>query len=163
MPSPRNNAAVFALDADFLWDDLEDAMSGCVNWQSANRGRIIPLLFFAPMTAPANPDAWEPIQGPPRHLFIISIEHSSDATLRRAIRHASAVLGDLREPANCAEVDIAFDGHPIAEVYAQMEAAGILAYRYSSLAKDDVSFFFIRGPGAVQAFGQGLLRATAKK
>jgi hypothetical protein len=146
-----------------MWDDLEDAMSGCVNWQSANRGKIIPLLFFAPMTAPANPDAWEPLQGPPQNLFIISIEYSSDATLRRAIRHASGVLGDLREPDNCPHVDIALDGHPIAEVYAQMEAAGITAYRYSSLLKDDLSFFFIRGPEAVQAFSQGLRRATARK
>ena len=44
-----------------------------------------------------------------------------------------------------------------------MEAADLTAYRYSSLVKDDVSFFFIRGPEAVQAFGQGLRRATAKR
>ena len=58
---------------------------------------------------------------------------------------------------------IALDGHPLAEVYAQMEAAEIAAYRFSSPLKDDVSFFFIRGPEAVQAFGHGLRRATASK
>ena len=85
MKPPKNPVAVFALDEDFAWEDLEDAMSGCANWQSANRGKIIPLLFFAPMTPPANPDAWEPMKGMPRNLFIISIERSTDATLLKEI------------------------------------------------------------------------------
>ena len=162
MNPPQNNAAVFPLDEDFSWEDLEDAMTGCANWQSANRGKIIPLLFFAPMTAPQNPDAWEPMKGSPQHLFIISIERSSDATLMKALTHAAPALGEVRDAWDCPQLTLDF-ALPLADVFAKMAAADVSACTLTKLGKDDASFFFIRGPEAVQAFSNGLRWATRSK
>jgi hypothetical protein len=43
---------VFALDETTTWVDLEDAMEGSVEFQSSKRGKILPLMCFAPMAEP---------------------------------------------------------------------------------------------------------------
>ena len=49
MKPVANNAPVFALDDTTDWDDLENVMSASAEYQSSKLGKIIPLMFFAPM------------------------------------------------------------------------------------------------------------------
>jgi hypothetical protein len=163
MNPPQNNALVFALDPDSTWDDLEDAMTGCVDYQSRHGGKIIPLLFFAPMTEPENPDAWEPMREAPENLLIVSVERSADETLFRALRHAQPAIGEVyRAGTFPIVVHTDFKG-PLATVYEQMAAAKIHAFAHTFEGKDAPSFFFVRGKEAVRSFSDGLRHATRRK
>ena len=90
-----NTVPVFALDDSTTWLDLENAMEASVEYQSSKRGKILPLMFFAPLTEPANPDAWLPLKTLPEHLLIVSIERHIDTKVLKALKQAQASLGDL--------------------------------------------------------------------
>ncbi|MBK8036528.1 MAG: hypothetical protein IPK22_05255 [Verrucomicrobiaceae bacterium] len=162
MKPASNNAPVFALDDSTDWDDLDNVMEVSAEYQSQHFGRIIPLMFFAPMTEPENLDAWVPMKTLPERLFIVSIERSADATLMKAFAHAEADLGEVQLSASCPAVRIDFE-EPFAHVYEQMEAAGIAAYASPQPGRDDASFFFIRGLESVRAFDAALRAVTASK
>ncbi|MBL9133390.1 MAG: hypothetical protein JNG86_19420 [Verrucomicrobiaceae bacterium] len=162
MKPASNNAPVFALDDSSDWDDLDNVMAASAEYQQKHHGRIIPLMFFAPMTEPENLDAWLPMRTTPERLFIVSIERSTDALLMKAFEHAEAELGDLRLSASCPQVSIDFE-EPFAHVYEQMEAADIAAFANPMSGRDDPSFFFVRGLDAVRAFDRGLRTVTARK
>ena len=146
---------VFALDAASPWADLENAMAGSAEYQASRRGRILPLLLFAPMTEPENPDAWEPMKALPENLLIISIERPMDNRILRALQQAAAVCGETQHAAACPLVRIDFE-LPLANVYEQMAGAGILSYALTHPGKDDSSFFLLRGSAAVRAFATEL-------
>ena len=146
---------VFALDADSTWADLENAMAGCAEYQSSQRGRILPILLFAPMTEPENPDAWEPMESLPENMLIISIERAMDDRIVRALQQAKAVCGETQQAAACPLVRIDFE-LPLANAYEQMAGAGILSYALTHPGKDDPSFFLLRGAAAVRAFATEL-------
>lgn len=160
MKAASNNPPVFALDESTDWEDLENVMAASASYQWQHHGRIIPLMFYAPMTEPQNLDAWLPMTTTPEHLFIISIERSTDTLLIRALAQAADVLGELRLSVSCPEVVIDFEA-PLARVYAQMEHAGIAAYASPQPGPDDPSFFFLRGRVAVLAFDRALRAVTA--
>ena len=159
MKPVANNAPVFALDDTTDWDDLENVMSASAEYQSSKLGKIIPLMFFAPMMEPENLDAWEPLTTLPENLFIVSIERSTDATLIKALEHAETELGALRFAASFPGVRIDF-AKPLSDVYQQMEAAGIAAYAQPHPGPDDPSLFFIHGIVAVRAFDRTLREVT---
>jgi hypothetical protein len=161
MKPASNNAPVFALDETSGWEDLDNAIAASAEYQSSKLGKIIPLMFFAPMTEPDNLDAWEPLQTLPQNLFITSIERSTDAIVIQALDQAEAELGELRFSAYCPAVCIDFD-EPFADVYQQMAAAHIAAFAHTSPGNDDASFFFLRGSAAVRAFHRALREVTAK-
>ena len=162
MKPVSNDAPVFALDESTDWDDLDNVMAASAEYQLKHHGRIIPLMFFAPMTEPENLDAWLPMRTAPERLFIVSIERSTDAALMKAFEHAEAELGDLRLSASCPQVCIDFE-EPFAHVYEQMEAAEIAAFAHLMPGRDDPSFFFVRGLSAVHAFDRGLRAVTRRK
>ena len=162
MSQPDDPIPVFALDETYGWEDLEDAMSGCVEWQSANRGKIIPLMLFAPMTEPENPDGWEPMKVMPDGLLAISIERTWDALLFKALKRAHRVVGPVPDARHCREVTIDFEA-PLAEIYRQMDTAKVRAFTMVKPGRDDPSFFFLRGRAAVQALSDGLQQATRRK
>jgi hypothetical protein len=144
---------IFALEASSGWDDLQDAISGNANYQLTQLGTIIPLLLFAPLTTPENLDAWVPMKTAPENLLIISIARKMDARVLQALQQADADLGGVRHAATCPTLSVNFE-LPVADVYAQMTATGILAYTLTR--PDDPSFFFLRTPAAVQAFDREL-------
>jgi hypothetical protein len=162
MKPASNNLPVFAMDETTGWEDLENVMAASVDYQSNHLGRIIPLMFFAPMTEPENLDAWEPMRSMPDNLLIVSIERSTDAVLVQALKHAEDAVGELRFAASFPAVRIDYE-RPFADVYQQMDAAEIAAFASPQPGRDEPSFFFIRGPDAVQAFSRGLRTATARK
>jgi hypothetical protein len=157
--SPAETALVFALDKSTAWEDLENAMAACVNYQSAKRGKILPLMFFAPMTEPDNLDAWEPMKQVPENLLVVSIERKVDRTILQALQQAEDVLGEIRHAASFPSVSLNY-GLPLAEVYRQMADAEILAYTFTQTHQDDPSFFFLRGLAAVKAFDRELRNVT---
>ena len=157
--SPSETAAVFALDAGTDWEDLLNAMEACINYQSTRRGKILPLMFFAPLTEPENLDAWEPMKTVPENLLVLSLERKVDLQLLQALEQAAPVLGAISHAATCQAILLDFK-LPLADVYAQMTAAGILAYTYTQTHKDDPSYFFLRGVAAVRAFDKELRRVT---
>lgn len=159
MKPASNNAPVFALDETTDWDDVENAMAASAEYQSSKLGKIIPLMFFAPMTEPDNLDAWEPMKTAPENLLIASIARSADATLLRALELTEPELGELRLAASFPDVSIDFD-EPLAEVYQQMADADIATFATTSTGEDDVSFFFIRGSAAVLSFDRALREVT---
>jgi hypothetical protein len=150
---------VFALDETTTWVDLEDAMEGSVEFQSSKRGKILPLMCFAPMTEPENLDAWEPMKVLPENLLVVSIERSWDAIILKALKRAEPTLGEVCHAATFPLVRINFE-LPLADVYKQMTEVGILAYTMLYEGKDDTSFFFLRSGAAVKAFDKELRNAT---
>ena len=161
-PAP-NTAPVFALAEETTWDDVDNAMAASAEYQSSKLGKIIPLIFFAPLTEPANPDAWEPMGKMPLNLLIVSIERSTDATMREALRHAAADLG-APEPAlgfvpPGMEIEIEDEGL-LAEVYERMTAADLRFHAHEQTGEDDPSFYFVRGGAAVRAFDRALRKVT---
>ena len=156
---PQNSVPVFALEEATIWPDLENAMEGCVEYQSSKRGKILPLMLFAPMTTPENLDAWEPMKILPENLLIVSIERHIDASVLKALKWAHTTLGEVRHAASFPALSINFD-LPLSDVYKQMTELGILAYTATHSGKDDLSFFFLRGNAAVQAFDKALRNVT---
>ena len=159
MKPASNNAPVFALDESTDWEDLENVMSASVEYQLSKLGKIIPLMFFAPMTEPENLDAWEPLNALPEYLFIVSIERSADATVIQALKRAEAELGVFQFAASCPAVSIDFE-EPLADVYQQMAAADVAAFAHPQPGRDDPSFFFLRGSASVRAFDRALREVT---
>ena len=160
--SPTESALVFALDKSTTWADLENDMTACVNYQSAKRDKILPLMFFAPMTEPDNLDVWEPMKQVPENLLVVSIERKVDRTLLQALQQAEDVLGEIRHAASFPSININYS-LPLADVYRQMAGAEILAYTLTQTHKDDASFFFLRGLAAVKAFDRELRKVTRKQ
>lgn len=152
---------VFALGAESTWDDLENGMAASAEYQSATYGRIIPLMCFAPTMEPVNADRWEPLQGLPRDLLIVSIERSTDKMLLKTCERAKPALGELRLGRSFPAVKVE-DAQPLADVYRQMSEQGVFAFALSFQGKDAPSFFFVRGEPAVLAFHQALLAVTRK-
>lgn len=159
MKPASNTAPVFALDETTDWEDLENAMAGCVEYQSRKLGKIIPLMFFAPMTEPDNLDAWEPLKTTPQNLFIASIARSTDAIVIKALERTETELGELRLASSFPAVRIDFE-EPLADVYQQMTAADIAAFALTHTGRDEASFFFLRGSTAVRAFDRALREVT---
>jgi hypothetical protein len=157
-PAP-NNAPVFALDETTDWEDLENAMSASADYQARNLGKITPLMFFAPLTTPANLDAWEPMKTAPDNLLIVSIERSADKKLIKALELAKPELGELKLASSVPAVQVNYE-KPLASVYQQMEAADIAAYALTFSGPDAPSFFFLRGAAVVLAFDRALRQVT---
>jgi hypothetical protein len=163
MKPPKNPVPVFALDATTTWDDMENAMNGCVEYQTSKLGKILPLMLFAPMTAPENPDAWEPMKVLPENMLIVSIERHVDASILKALKQAEAVCGEVRHAATFPAVQINFNADlPLADAYEQMTRAEIFAFAVTYPGKDDPSFFFLRGAATVKVFASELRNATRK-
>ena len=160
MSTPSNNAPVFALDETADWDDLENAMAASAEYQSRKLGKIIPLMFFSPMTEPDNLDAWEPMTTLPENLLITSIERSADKTLFKALDKAEGYIGETHLAASCPDVSVDYD-EPLAVIYEQMADAGIDSFAKPTQGQDDVSFFFLRGKEAVLAFNRALRSVTS--
>jgi hypothetical protein len=147
---------VFALDESTDWDlDLLNALDGSVEYQSRERGRILPLFCFAPMTTPANPDRWEPLRTPAENLLVVSIERSIDARVLKALELAARTPGFVLPTDALPQVRI---DHTllIADAYRQMSEAQITALHELHYGKDDMSFFCLRGRSAVTAFDKEL-------
>ena len=148
---PMTTVPVFALAPASNWGDLENAIAGSVAYQSAKLGRILPLILFAPMMEPANPDTWEPVKSVPENLLIVSVERSMDRRILKALQWARAGCGELQHDGACARVSIDFEGL-VAAVYEQMTYADICSFARVFPGKDDPSFFFLRTEAAVRAF-----------
>ncbi len=148
-PAP-NNAPVFALDETTDWDDLENAMSASADYQARKLRKIIPLMFFAPLTTPENLDAWEPMKTAPDNLLIVSIERSVDKKLIKALELAKPELGELKLADSFPAVQVDYE-KPLASVYQQMEAADIAAYALTFSGPDAPSFFFLREAEEISA------------
>ena len=159
MKPPLTTAPIFALDEASTWGDLEDAMSGSVEYQSSKRGKILPLMLFAPMTEPGNLDAWEPMTTLPDNLLMVSVERHVDKTILKALKRGEATLGEVCHAASCPLVRIDFEG-PLADAYQQMTDAEIQAYAVTHPGRDDPSFFFLRGNAAVRVFDRELRNVT---
>ncbi len=143
---------IFALDSASTWDDMENAMAGSAEYQSSQRGKILPLMLFAPMTEPENPDAWEPMKAVPENLLMISIERSMDRRILKALDQAKGTCGELCQAGTFPiRVHTDFKG-ALADIYQQMAAAKIQAFAHTFSDKDAPSFFFLRGEVAVRAF-----------
>jgi hypothetical protein len=160
MPPNGETLPVFALDASGGWNDLRDAISGNANYQVTVRGAIIPLLLFAPLTTPDNLDAWAPMRATPENLLVVSIARKVDAMVLRALAQTEAELGPVRHAATCPAVRLNL-ALPLADVYTQMTAAGILVFTNTQTNPDAPSFFFLRGPAAVLAFDRELRHVTS--
>ena len=146
---------IFALNALADWEDIENALEASVQYQVSHRGKFGPMFAFAPMTEPANPDRWEPLATPPQYLLVASIERKEDARLLKAFQHAESKVGALLQESPVSPVSIG-EGQPIADVYDQMEEAGVTAFCRLGQHKDDASFFFLRGTDAILAVNEGL-------
>ena len=136
-------------------------MDASVQYQSSERGVILPLFAFAPMTEPANPDKWEPMKTQAENLLVVSIERHLDAKILKALKRAERILGPalLLSPSSPVQMDHAL---PIADVYRQMDECGVKACYYTGAGKDDMSFFFFAGRNAVIAFDTHLRAVTGK-
>ena len=156
---PFNKLPVFALDSSGTWWDLENAMEASVRYQLEHTGKILPLMLFAPMHPPENPDTWEPLKVLPADLFIVSIERHIDARVLRALKCSHAAVGEVHQADSFPGVAVDFE-LPLADVYQQMDRAGILAYAQTRSGKDDPSFFFLRTSAAVKAFAEALPKVT---
>jgi hypothetical protein len=156
---PVNKLPVFALDSSTTWWDLENAMEASVRYQSEHTGKIAPLMLFAPMRSPENLDTWEPLKVLPADLFMVSIERHIDARVLEALKWSHAVVGEVRHADSFPGVAINFE-LPLADVYQQMDRAGILAYAETRPGKDDPSFFFLRTSEGVKAFADALPEVT---
>jgi hypothetical protein len=141
---------IFALDPSANWDDIDNAIAASVQYQSEKRGMFGPMFAFAPMTEPQNPDKWEPLQTPPKNLLVASIERSEDKRLLKAFKQAQIVIGPLLHESPNSPVQIHFD-RLLADVYRQMEEAGLIAFCHVADDKDDPSFFFLRGTEGILA------------
>ncbi len=163
MKPPSNTAPVFALAEETTWDDVDNAMAASAEYQSSKLGKIIPLFFFAPLTEPENPDAWQPMRKTALHLLIVSIARSTDVTVREALRHAAAELGAPQPVPGFVspgmEIEIKDDGL-LADVFQRMTAADLRFHAHEQTGEDDPSFYFVRGGAAVRAFDRALREVT---
>lgn len=150
---------VFALDESVDWDDLENALEASAEYQSSQRGVILPLFAFAPMTEPANLDQWEPMKSVPQDLFLVSVERRIDARVLEALEKAAPLLGPVvrAEAAAPVRIDLTL---PLADIYRQMAEAAVAAFAETRLGKDDPSFFFLRGAEAVRVFDRELRKIS---
>jgi hypothetical protein len=151
--TPQNNLPVFALDSSSTWSDLENAMEACVQYQSTTTGIIRPVMLFAPMTEPENPDTWQPMKVLPENLLLVSIERSWDALMLKAFARARDVLGQPTTvfPSVWSRPEVL-----IADIYSAMARLGLVSYKELHEDKDDPSFFFLRGRETIQAFNDSL-------
>jgi hypothetical protein len=87
---------------------------------------------------------------------MVSISRSSDATLLKVFQRAAAEIGPLEHFGPTSKV--LFDGFlPVADVYAKMEQAGVVAYTVKlGDGPDDVTFFCLREEEVIIAFNQAL-------
>ena len=148
---------VFALEEHTGWFDLEDAMTGSIEYQSTHLKHVLPLMFFAPMTTPDNLDAWEPMKEFPQNLLAISIERDMDARVLLALRQAEPEIGPVGIAPECTAVEVHYR-LPLTDVFAQMDAAKLCAYAHTYLKEDSPMFFFLRGLATVKAFNEKLSR-----
>jgi hypothetical protein len=130
-----------------------------VQYQKATTGKIRPVMLFAPMTEPENPDTWQPMKVLPENLLLISIERSWDALMLQAFARARDVLG---QPAAVFPSVWSQPQALIAGLYSEMTKAGIVSYKELHDGKDDLSFFFLRGREPIKAFNDSLHRLTKK-
>jgi hypothetical protein len=153
---------IFALDPSADWDDLTNAMEASVQYQVSEHGKFGSMFAFAPMTEPANPDAWEPLADPPQNLLAASIERKLDARLLKAFKQAEGTAGPLllqSSPESPVWID---ELKLIADVYDQMEKFGITAFCRLGTHENDVSFFFLRGLDGILAVNERLRRNRGK-
>ena len=156
---PQNNLPVFALDPFLTWNDLENAMEGCVQYQNTTTGKIRPVMLFAPMTEPENPDTWQPMKVLPENLLLVSIARSWDALMLKAFDRSRDVLG---QPATVFPSVLSRPEALIADIYSAMAKSGMVSYKELHEDKDDPSFFFLRGRETIQAFNDSLRWLTKK-
>ncbi|MCX6897344.1 MAG: hypothetical protein NT105_01470 [Verrucomicrobia bacterium] len=162
MKPTQNTVPVFALDPATTWDDLNNDMEAVVRYQQTERGKILPLFCFAPMTEPANPDVWEPMKTLPENLLVVSIERHIDAKILKALELARAAVGEVVQASPDSPVGINYE-LPLSDIYEQMSDAGVSACSSVHPDKDDPSFFFLRGSDTVIAFDEELRNVTQPK
>jgi hypothetical protein len=75
--------------------------------------------------------------------------------LLKAFTRAQAEIGPLVLNSPASPVQMQQD-RPVADVYRQMEQAGVTAYCSIGERKDDPSFFFLRGTDAILAVNEHL-------
>ncbi len=150
MSKSSSSIPIFALDASADWEDLENALEASVQYQTRVAGKFGPVFAFAPLTAPTNPDGWEPLATPPDFLLLASIERSRDAFLLQAFRRSERQIGPLLRESTASVVKIAWD-QPIADVFRQMENSAVRAFASLGLLQNDLSRFFVRGSRAILA------------
>ena len=155
MSKSSSSIPIFALDASADWEDLENALEASVAYQTKHAGKFGPLFAFAPLTAPGNPDGWEPLATPPDFLLLVSIERSRDATLLKTFRRTEKRIGPLLHGSAASVVRIAED-QPIADVFRQMEGASVRAFASLGLCHNDISRFFVRGSWAILALNAAM-------
>ena len=148
---------IFPLDPTAEWEDLTNAMEASVQYRVAHGGQFGPLFAFAPLREPDDPDKWEPVTNELQNLLLVSIARAEDARLRQALAQAGAAVGPLVEAgAPGSGIEFRIDGL-IAEVFAQMEAAGVTAcLARQAVREDDVTFICVRGAAAVHALNKAL-------
>jgi hypothetical protein len=151
----KNEQPIFALDASADWDDVINAMTASIRYQTETRGQFGPMFAFAPMTEPENLDEWEPLHVPPKFLLVASIERNEDERLLKAFTRAAAAIGPLLLDSPASPVRMQQD-RPVADVYQQMEQAGVTAYCCIGEHEDDPSYFFLRGTDAILAVNEHL-------
>jgi hypothetical protein len=156
---PHISLPVFALDPFLAWSDLENAMEACVQYQNTTTGKILPLMLFAPMTEPENPDTWQPMKVLPENLLLVSIARSWDALMLKAFDRSRDVLG---QPATVFPSVLSRPEALIADIYSAMAKSGMVSYKELHEDKDDLSFFFLRGRETIQAFYDSLRWLTKK-
>ena len=146
---------IFALDVSTDWEDMENALEASVQYQTRVAGKFGPLFAFAPLTAPKNPDGWEPLETPPDFLLLVSIERSQDAFLLKTFRRSQRQVGPLLRESTASGVRIAED-QPIADVFRQMDDTAVRAFASLGLLQNDLSRFFVRGSRAILALNAAM-------
>ena len=156
MSKKKYPVPIFPLDASADWlDDLENAIEASIAYQSRVAGQFGPTFAFAPLTPPANPDEWEPLDAAPKFLLLVSIERGRDALLLKAFRRAERQVGPLLRETTESAVRID-EGQPIADVFRQMEGASVRAFAKLGWRANDISRFFVRGAREVLALNAAL-------
>jgi hypothetical protein len=160
MNAPQKSQPIFALDPSTDWEGVMNAMEASVQYCSDVLGGFGPLFAFAPMTEPANPDRWEPMTKAPKDLLLVSIARAEDKRLLKAFQLAEPEIGPLLHDSPTSPVR-RNASLPIADVYRQMEQAGVTAYCITYEGENDASFFFVRGTDAIRKL-DGQLRTVAR-
>ncbi len=156
MSKPSRSIPIFPLDSGSTWEDLLNAMDASVQYQTRHGGQFGPIFAFAPMAEPEDLDEWEPFDGTPGNLLIVSIARTADARLLKAFAGIEPTIGRLEfdSSAPCSQQEGQL---LLADTYAEMEEAGTTAsWCRSGVGEDDTSFFCLRGASAILAFNKML-------
>lgn len=154
---------IFALDASSGFEELLNALQASVEYCHQKWGQFGSWYAFAAMTEPVELDRWVPIPRgtAPEYLVAVSIDRREDKRLLRAFALAEPEIGPLLHDSNTSPVRADMQ-LPLADVYQQMDEAGVNAYCKLYDHEDDASFFFVVGSDAVIALDKQLQTLTGR-